>query len=77
MTPLHDFGNLLRDLLLRVPLPAARALFVALPAVLLVWVLLLPREETRPLEPNPPAAADLRWWAAGALAIQIAIYSLL
>ncbi len=77
MTPLHDVGNFLRDLLLRVPLPVARALFIALPAVLLVWVLRLPREETMPLEPHPSAAADLRWWAAAALAIQIAIYTLL
>lgn len=78
MTPLHHLGNALRELLMAFPLPWARALFIAVPVVLLLWVLLLPRSET-----TPPAGgrsnrwSDLRIWAALALVIQIAIYSIL
>lgn len=75
-TPLHDFGGLVREALLHVPLWGARALFIALPALVLLWVLRLPREET-----TDPAAADgrgsnLKWGAAVALCVQIAIYAL-
>lgn len=77
MTPLHRIGDFIRDLLLRVPLPAARALFIALPLGLLVWVLTLPREETTPLATTVRRCEDLRLWAALALGIQILIYCLL
>jgi hypothetical protein len=74
---LHQIGDLLREALLAVPLWAARVLFLALPVVVLVWVLTLPGAETRP--PGRPARAseNLKIWAALALVIQIVIYSLL
>jgi hypothetical protein len=64
VTPLHYLGDLVRELFARIPLPVARAIFLAVPVLLLVWVLRLPREET-----TPPAAA--------ALVLQIVIYALL
>ena len=60
-------------------MPIVRGLFVALPVLLLVWVVRMPRSQTTP--PQRPAAdqssrwfEDLRIWASLALAIQIAIY---
>lgn len=74
MTPLHALGNALRDLLSQIPLSAVRVIFVLLLVVLLIWVLSLPRSETRP--PGEPRwDANLKLWAAIALLIQIAIYS--
>lgn len=74
MTPLHYVGHWLRDAFSLVPLVVARGLFVALPLVLLVWVLLLPRSAV-----TPPGGANrwdenLKLWAGLALLIQIAIY---
>ena len=75
MTILHLIGEWLRNTLLFIPRPAVRALFVALPVVVLVWVLLLPRR--RAVEHrSDPWMKDLRIWASIALIIQIAIYAL-
>jgi hypothetical protein len=70
MTPLHWIGDQLRAWLLGVPMPLVRALFVALPLVLIVWVL------------RRPAGADpytrrMKRWAVAALLIQAALYLLL
>lgn len=75
MTPLHDFGELLRQALQTVPLRAVRILFVASLAALLVWVLRLP-----PAATTPPGGAkrwdeNLKLGAALALTIQILIYA--
>jgi len=75
MTPLHHIGNLVRELLLQVPLPVVRALFLAVPIVLLIWVLRLPREVTTSPESSGRAGQNLKYGAALALLIQIAIYS--
>jgi len=76
VTPLHDIGTAIRDLLGAIPLPAVRGLFVAGLAGLLIWVLRLPAERT-----TAPGAGrrhrDLRVWAALALGFQIVIYGLL
>jgi hypothetical protein len=74
MTPLHAIGDLLRYLFLLVPLPAAKILFIALPLVVLVWVLTLPRSATA-IDEAGSRASDLKWWASLALIIQIAIYA--
>lgn len=76
MTPLHALGDFLRNLLSQVPLWAVRVIFVLLLVVLLVWVLSLPRTEMRPPGGQPRWDANLKLWAAVALLIQIAIYSL-
>ena len=75
MTPLHAIGNFCRDLLLHVPLDVVRGLFVLLPVVLLIWVLRLPREETKPPKGNNRWDENLKLWAGIALVIQILIYS--
>ena len=75
MTPLHWIGNSIRDLLLPLPLWAVRVVFVAVPVLLLVWVLRLPRELTVSPEHPDSQWRNLRWWASAALAVQIVIYA--
>lgn len=77
MTLLHQLGSMLRELMLLVPLPAVRVLFLALPIALLVWVLLLPREETTPAGRPSRPGENLKLWAALALLVQVVIYSVL
>lgn len=78
MTPLHHFGELLRNSLLAVPLPLVRAAFLALPVGLCLWVLSLPRSAvTAPDAADGRGGANLRPWALLALVIQIVVYSLL
>jgi hypothetical protein len=73
VTPLHAIGEFVRNLFLHVPMGAARALFLALPIALLLWVAL-----RKPDGDEPPALSRrLKFWATVALAIQIAIYCLL
>jgi hypothetical protein len=79
MTPLHWIGEAVRDVLTALPLSAVRGLFLALPAIVLLWVLRLPREATA----APAAAggggrsANLKVGAAVALVLQIVLYSVL
>ncbi|GIW90444.1 MAG: hypothetical protein KatS3mg109_0966 [Pirellulaceae bacterium] len=75
MTPLHRTGDLLREAFAAIPLNAARLLFVALPFLILVWLLALPNEQTT-APGSRSATHNLKWWAALALLIQIAIYVL-
>jgi hypothetical protein len=77
VTPLHQFGEFLRQSLLTIPLPLVRVLFVASLVALLVWVLRLPPSAT-----TPPGGArrwdeNLKVGAGVALVIQILIYTLL
>jgi hypothetical protein len=75
VTPLHHIGDFFRDLFGRIPLPVVRGIFIAVPAVLLVWVLLLPRRMTTPSGGTNRWDTDLKVWAALALVIQIVIYA--
>lgn len=77
MTILHQIGELLRGLLLAVPLPWVRGLFLATFVALLVWVLRLPRAETTPERGASRWDENLKVWAGLALVIQILIYALL
>ena len=77
MTPLHYIGNFVRDQLLLIPLPVVRALFLALPILLLIWVFRLPRQATTPPESTGRWDENLKLWAGVALGIQIVIYCLL
>jgi hypothetical protein len=77
MTPLHHLGEWLRQLLLTIPLPLVRLLFVATFVALLVWVVRLPISVT-----TPPGGArrwdeNLKVGAVVALVIQIVIYAIL
>ena len=77
MTPLHYIGGFVRNLLLQVPLPMVRVLFLAVPILLLIWVLRLPREATTPPQSTGRTGENLKIGAAVALVIQIVIYSVL
>lgn len=72
--PLHWMGTFLRDLFGLIPLTGARALFVALPLLLMVWVMRLPDAETTPKDRDCHWSEDLKVWAWLALAIQVVIY---
>ncbi|HID22691.1 MAG TPA: hypothetical protein EYP14_09865 [Planctomycetaceae bacterium] len=77
MTLLHVVGEFLRNGLLQVPLGAAQVLFVLLPTVILIWVLRLPRSETTPPDGHGGWNENLKFGAALALLLQIAIYLLM
>jgi hypothetical protein len=73
-TPLHQVGDLVRELFLLVPLPVARALFVAVPAAMLIWVWRLPRAETSAPGGTGRWDENLKVWASVALLLQVVIY---
>jgi hypothetical protein len=75
MTPLHSIGQFVRDALQSIPLGIVRGGIVLALALLLVWVLRLPRSETTDTRPDH-GGIDLRWAAGAALLVQIAIYAL-
>jgi hypothetical protein len=77
MTPLHQFGESVRQLLLQVPLGVARALFLLLIAGLLCWVLTLPRAQTTPAKAEARLSENLKLWAALSLIVQLLIYAVL
>lgn len=72
--PLHWLGETLRQLFGAIPLTAVRCLFVAVPLLLMIWVLRLPPEATNPPEMRGRWADDLKVWAWLALAMQVVIY---
>jgi len=77
MTPLHLIGDWLRHALLAIPLPTVRIIFLALPMVLLLWVLRLPATQTTPDKPTGRWGENLKVGASFALILQILIYSFL
>lgn len=77
MTPLHTFGQFLRQLLLSVPMWTAKLLFIGSLAVLLIWVLRLPKSRTEPEGGARRWDENLKITACAALLLQIVIYSLL
>lgn len=74
MTWLHAIGRFTRDALLAVPLEWVRGGVLLALAGLLVWVLLLPRETVVNVDPQG-RRTDLRWGAAAALLVQLALYA--
>jgi hypothetical protein len=79
MSPLHEIGESIRQILLKVPLGAARVLFLLFLAGLIVWVLTLPRSQTTPPGTEPAQvrlSENLRLWASLALIVQFLIYLL-
>jgi len=78
MSPLHQIGETIREALLRIPLGAVRGLFLLFLAGLLVWVLTLPRAQTRPPGSEMGKlrlSENLKLWAAVSLVLQMLIYS--
>lgn len=76
MTILHTIGDFVRDTLGLIPLSFIRILFVAILVAILVWVLTLPNRDTTPPDTKATWANNLKTWAAIALLLQIAIYSI-
>ena len=76
MSPLHLIGEWTRGVLVQVPMPVVRVLFIGVPTLLLVWVLTLPRAETQPPGGAASITGNLKIWASLALMIQIVIYAL-
>ena len=77
MTPLHWLGDWIRSVLVAIPLPLVRLLFVGTLVALLIWVWRLPKEIV-----SPPGGArrwdeNLKLGATLALVIQILVYALL
>lgn len=77
MTVLHQIGEAVRDALASLPLGLVRILFLALPVVVLVWVLRLPAEETNLPGKEPRWDRSLKLGASIALVAQIGIYLVL
>jgi len=77
MTPLHYFGDIIRNLMLAIPLPMVRVLFIATFVALLLWVWRLPREMTSPPNGARHWSENLKVGATLALVIQILVYLLL
>ena len=75
MTPLHTIGQLLRDAAIATPLPLVRVLFLAVPILLMVWVLRLPVSETTRAGAPGELRTNLKLWACLALLIQVLVYS--
>ncbi|MBU0640296.1 MAG: hypothetical protein KKB50_15630 [Planctomycetes bacterium] len=76
MTPLHSMGDWLRNALALIPMGVVRLFFVALPVLLIVWVLRLPRASTVPPGVESRPIENLKLWAVLALLIQVLIYAL-
>ncbi len=74
MTPIHQLGSSLRQLLQQVPLSAVRALFVMTLVAVLVWVLRMPASRTSPEGGAKRWDENLKLGAALALGAQILIY---
>lgn len=77
MTPLHHFGEALRNLLGHIPISIVRMLFVLVPIVVLLWVLRLPSSETAPADGARRWDENLKLGAGLALGLQVLIYSIL
>jgi hypothetical protein len=77
MTPLHHFGQAVREAMLVIPLWAVRGLFLLTLAAVLVWVLRLPTHRTTPAGGAKRWDENLKFGAALALLLQILVYSIL
>ena len=75
MTLLHAIGDWLRNTLALLPMGVVRVLFVALPILLIIWVLRLPRAATTPPGVEYRRTENLKLWAVLALLIQVLIYA--
>ncbi len=74
-TPLHSLGDWLRSLLLGIPMPAVRWIFIACLVAVLLAIWRLPKSETTPENGSNRWDENLKVWATLAILIQILIYS--
>lgn len=75
MTPLHQIGETIRGLMLAIPLPVVRGLFLLTLATVLIWVWRLPTSETTPEGGARRWDENLKVGATFALVLQLVIYS--
>ena len=74
-TPLHQFGEMLRNLMISIPMPVVRCLFIAFFVALIIWVIRLPKHRyTPPNEEIKGWSSNLKIWALIALGLQVVIY---
>ena len=76
-TPLHSFGDWIRNALIGIPLPTVRWIFIACLVAVLLAVWRLPNSETTPETGSQRWDDNLKIWASLALIIQIVIYSVI
>jgi len=74
MTPVHQFGEFLRQSLQTIPMAAIRVLFVGTLVGLLIWVIRLPRSATTPSGGAKRWDENLKVGASLAILFQILIY---
>ena len=74
MSPLHVVGEFIRQGLLQIPMGLVRGLFVGSLAIVLVWVLRLPKQITEPESGAQHWDENLKIGASLALVLQILIY---
>lgn len=73
-TVLQIPGQIMRDIVLAIPMPLARGIFIAYFLTLLVWVMLLPKEEAQFQPSEGGQVRSLKPMTAVSLAIIIGIY---
>jgi hypothetical protein len=76
MTPLHFVGDWLRSALALIPMGVVRVFFVAVPVLLILWVLRLPRAATTPPGVESRPLENLKFWAVLALLVQAIVYTI-
>lgn len=77
MTPLHHIGDFIRGLLVAIPLPVAKGLFLLFFLAIMFWVARLPRERCQAPEGSASGpGSNLKLWALVALALQVLLYLL-
>jgi hypothetical protein len=74
MSIIHEIGDALRAAFGTIPLALVRAAFVAVPLLLMIWVLRLPSNETTPPGRASRLDENLKVWAWLALAMQVVVY---
>ena len=67
-------GDMMRDMLLAIPMPVAKGIFITWFLFLIVWVMRLPREEVMYKPEGSDREVPLRPFAVSALSLMIIIY---
>jgi hypothetical protein len=67
-------GDMMRDMLLAIPMPVAKGIFIGWFLFLIIWVLRLPREEVMYKPEGSDKEVPLRPFAVASLSLMIVIY---
>jgi hypothetical protein len=74
MNPLQYVGHQLRELFLLIPMWVVQGLFIAVPLLLMIWIIRQPEAAATPPGHSHRWDEDLRVWAWVALALQVVLY---